>query len=287
MFNFFKRNHKNDFEVADIIQRMFDRAGITTDRTDNMFHTVIDGTNTSFNTALLGKKKQLVVYAPFHLPVPRWSMAGVKLEINRLNSLADKAQIIAREEDGKYELVAITEVTFNNAPTIEEVQKLMINNIDLIDNHNYRSLVCSIMGFASYNEFQKQMMTNITKQNAKGEVQIEMQDTYREFLDEVLDIHHSRFCGCLVWLCMTIISREYSEDKASKLLDSQVPFMELIQTAYNKATNEEKDVMRKLCVIIAWKNTHMDEDASEDMRGRMEAAILYAESVYSLLNGSH
>lgn len=287
MLDFFNKNRKNDFEVADVIQQMFDQAGIVPNRTDNIFHTIIDGTNTSFNTVLLGEKKQLVVYAPFHLPVPRWSMVGVKLEINRLNSLADKAQIIAREKDDKYELVAITEVAFNNVPTIEEVQKLMINNIDLIDNRNYRSLVCSIMGFASYDEFQKQMMTNITKQNEKGEVQIEMKDTYRELLDKVLDIHHSRFCGRLVWLCMTIISREYSEEKASKLLNSQVPFMELIQTAYNKAMNEEKDVMRKLCVIIAWKSSHMNDDVSEDMRGRMEAAILYAESVYRLLNGSY
>lgn len=287
MFNLFKKNRKNDFEVADIIQQMFDQAGIIPNRTDNMFHTIIDGTNTSFNTALLGKKNQLVVYAPFHLPVPRWSMAGVKLEINRLNSLADKAQIIAREEEGKYELVAITEVTFNNVPTVEKVQKLMINNIDLIDNHNYRSLACAIMGFASYDEFQKQMMSNITNKNENGEVQIEMQDTYRELLDEVLDTHHSRFCGRLVWLCMTIISREYSEDKASKLLNSQVPFMELIQTAYNIATNEERDVMRKLCVIIAWKNAQTADDASEDMQGRMEAAILYAGSVYSLLKGVH
>lgn len=162
MFNFFKRNRNNDFDIAGIIQQVFDQAGITPDRTDNMFHTVIDGTNTSFNTALLGKKNQLVVYAPFHMPVPRWSMAGVKLEINRLNSLAEKAQIKAMEKDDTYELIAITEVSFNNAPAVEEIQKLMINNIDLIDNHNYRSLACSIMGFASYDEFQKQMMSNIT-----------------------------------------------------------------------------------------------------------------------------
>ena len=61
--------------VTDIVQQMFDEAGITPQRPDkNVFLTVIDGVHCSFKTILKCDEEnpnKLFIYAPFPVPVPK------------------------------------------------------------------------------------------------------------------------------------------------------------------------------------------------------------------------
>ncbi len=269
------------FDLTEIIQQMFDAAGITPQRLDGVFRTIIDGVHCSFQTILLGDKHTLTVFAPFQIPVPAHVAHAVRYEVERLNAISPTANIIFQEdENGGYKLNAITNKEFTVKPTTDEIKMLMLHNIDIIDNANFRSLASAIFGFASYEEVEKMMLTHATRGEGNN-LSIKMTDGYTP-LCEKSDITSPRYGGRLLMFATHILEEKKSKEYANELLTKQTPFDELVQEAYNLADDTERDVIRKLRYLMVAKQTPNDND-SDSLLGRIEAMGIIEKDNYALL----
>ncbi len=269
------------FDLADIIQQMFDEAGITPQRLDSMFRTIIDGVHCSFQTVLLGDKQTLTVFTPFQIPVPAHVAHAVRYEVERLNAIFPTANIIFQEdENGGYKLNAITNKEFTLKPTTNEIKTLMLHNIDIIDNANFRSLASAIFGFASYEEVEKMMLAHATRGEGNN-VSIAMTDGYTP-LGEKSNITSPRYGGRLLMFATHILEEKKSKGYASELLTKQTPFDELVQEAYNLADDTERDVICKLRYLMVAKQTPNDDD-NDSFLGRIEAMGIIERDKYALL----
>ena len=79
LFDCFRSKSSKGFDIASIVQQMFDESGITPHREGNIFMTEVDGTNCTFQVFLQCDEKQsnrLSIYAPFILPVPAHVVCG-------------------------------------------------------------------------------------------------------------------------------------------------------------------------------------------------------------------
>lgn len=295
IFNFFKQ--KASFEVASILQQMFDEAGIAPVREGDMFMTIIDGTDTSFTTVLKcdgEKTNELLIYTPFILPVPPHIKNVVDLELNRINSLSNGAsEVLMKEGDnGGFEIFAITKCEFDEAPTTAEIKQLMIHNVDILDNSNFKSLACTIFGYAKYNEVESSLRNNARKAETSNattagtNVEFEFEDGYSTLKNNARNISSPRYRGRLLVLCTHIDKRPEPQNKVMSLIKQQAPFADIIYEAYNIANPEERDIMRKLRYLIDFKkNDITDEhfDESESMIGRTEALGMIMNGIETLL----
>ena len=154
------QHKKSEYEVADIVKQMFDEAGITPQCPDkNVFLTVIDGVHCSFKTILKCDEEnpnKLFIYAPFPIPIPKHIAGLIPHELNRLNENNQyKSKITIQENGDEYSIFAFTDCEFEKTPSTDEIKDLMIHTIDVMDNENFRSLVCAIMGYATYDKLEK------------------------------------------------------------------------------------------------------------------------------------
>jgi len=273
-----------NFDVADVVQRMFDEAGMDGHRSDNMFLALTDGTDTTFKTVMQCDKRNLLVYSPFPIPVPEDVAHCVALEINAINESSGEARLSMQPSgnEGVYSIVAMTKHDFYEAPATDEVKTMMIHNIDIMDNGNFKRLACAIFGMATYDDVERQIIGNAEKIDDDGKVRIAMSSGYKRIAEEGKDLTCSRVCSRLLMLSIHIITREISESLAKKYLDIQAELDTIIQCAYNKATPEERDVMRKLQYMRVEKKDESHNDA-DDMLGRLEIPAMIIQDIYKLL----
>ena len=267
--------------MTDIVQQMFDEAGITPQCPDkNVFLTVIDGVHCTFKTILKCDEEnpnKLFIYAPFPVPVPKHIAGLIPHELNRLNeNNLYKSEITIQENGDVYSIFSFTDCEFENTPSTDEIKDLMIHTIDVMDNENFRSLVCAIMGYATYDELEKTMISNA--QINGNEANISMADGYCT-LDGVTS---PRYYGRLLMLAIHIIENRITQERAQQLLNEQTPLLMIMQEAYNVADDVERDILRKLRYLALYKRTDSDDD-SDSMLGRLETISMIEKDMYSLL----
>lgn len=271
--------------VASIVQQMFDEAGITPQRPDkNVFLTVIDGVHCSFKTILKCDEEnpnKLFIYAPFPVPVPKHIAGLIPHELNRLNENNQyKSEITIQGNGDEYSIFAFTDCEFEKTPSTDEIKDLMIHTIDVMDNENFRSLVCAIMGYATYDELKKVMISNT---QIKGdEANISMADGYCTLQDKSDGVTSPRYYGRMLMLAIHIIENRITQERAQQLLNEQTPLLMIMQEAYNVADDVERDILRKLRYLALYKRTDSDNDG-DSMIGRLEAISMIENDMYSLL----
>jgi len=289
LFDIFKRQtqtqSKESFVVAPIVKQMFDEAGITPQCPDkNVFLTVIDGVHRSFKTILKCNEEnqnKLFIYAPFPVPVPQHIAGLMPHELNRLNENNKyKSEITIQENDGEYSIFAFTDCEFEKAPSTNEVRDLMIHTIDIMDNENFRSLICAIMGYATYDELEKAMINNAQVEGRQANIQ--MQDGYCVLRDKSNGVTSPRYAGRLLMFSTHIIEQRISQERATQLLDEQTPLLLIMQEAYNVADDVERDILRKLLYLVRDKKSDSDNDA-DSILGRLETVSMIEKDKYSLL----
>lgn len=286
MLNIFTRKHRNNWNVVDIIQQMFDEAGITPQYPDkNVFLTVIDGVHCSFRTILKCDEEnpnKLFIYAPFPVPVPKHIAGLIPHELNRLNENNQyKSEITIQENGNEYSIFAFTDCEFEKAPSTDEIKDLMIHTIDVMDNENFRSLVCAIMGYATYDELEIAMISNTQIKGNKAN--ISMADGYCLLQDKSNGITSPRYAGRLLMFSTHIIEQRISQERAKQLLDEQTPLLLIMQEGYNVADDIERDILRKLLYLVRYKKSDSDNDA-DSILGRLEAISMIENDKYSLIN---
>lgn len=283
LFDCFRSKSSKGYDLASIVQQMFDESGITPHREGNIFMTEVDGTNCTFQVILRcdeKKRNHLFIYAPFILPVPAHVANSVKLEIERFNVRNIDATLALREDKQGYSLFAYTECIFQQAPTTAEIKKNMIYTIDAMDNDKFRSLACATMGYATYDELKNEMKDNATADGS--ELTISMTDGYTPLLKQC-NLSSPRLGGRILTLATHIIEERKGNEFVTQLLERQTPFGEIIQTAYDFTNNDvQRDVIRKLLYLMKEKRTDHDND-NDSMLGRIEALALINTDIYSLL----
>jgi len=267
--------------VASIVQQMFDEAGITPQCPDkNVFLAVIDGVHCSFKTILKCDEEnpnKLFIYAPFPIPIPKHIAGLIPHELNRLNENNPyKSEITIQENEDEYSIFAFTDCEFEKAPSTDEIKDLMIHTIDVMDNENFRSLVCTIMGYATYDELEKAMVSNAQIKGNEANI------GYCTLQDKSDGVTSSRYYGRLLMLAIHIIENRVSQERAQQLLNEQIPLLMIMQEAYNVADDVERDILRKLRYLALYKRTDSDND-SDSMLGRLEAISMIEKDMYSLL----
>lgn len=289
LFDIFKRQtqtqSKESFVVAPIVKQMFDETGITPQCPDkNVFLTVIDGVHCSFKTILKCNEEnqnKLFIYAPFPIPVPKHVAGLIPHELNRLNEKNNyKSEITIQENGGEYSIFAFTDCEFEKAPSTNEVRDLMIHTIDIMDNENFRTLICAIMGYATYDELEKAMINNAQVEGSQANIQ--MQDGYCVLRDKSNGVTSPRYAGRLLMFSTHIIEQRISQARARQLLDEQTPLLLIMQEAYNVADDVERDILRKLLYLVRYKKSDSDNDA-DSILGRLEAISMIEKDRYSLL----
>ena len=290
LFDILKRQKQTQskelFAVEPIVKQMFDEAGITPQCPDkNVFLAVVDGVHCSFKTILKcdeEKPNKLFIYAPFPLPVPKHIAGLIPHELNRLNENNKyKSEITIQENGGEYSIFAFTDYEFEKEPTTDEVQVLMIHTIDIMDDENFRSLICTIMGYATYEELEKTMINNVRVDGSQANIQ--MQDGYCDLRDKSNGVTSPRYAGRLLMLSIHIIEQRISQARAQQLLDEQTPLLLLMQEAYNVADDVERDILRKLLYLVRHKKSDSDNDADTIM-GRLEAISMIENDKCSLID---
>ena len=285
MLNRLTLKRKNNWNVADIIQQMFDEAGITPQCPNkDVFLTMIDGIHCSFKTILKCDEEnpnKLFIYAPFPVPVPKHIAGLIPHELNRLNENNQyKSEITIQDNGDEYSIFAFTDCEFEKVPSTGEIKDLMIHTIDVMDNENFRSLICAIMGYATYDELENAMISNA---QVKGdEANISMSDGYCALHDKSDGVTSTRYYGRMLMLAIHIIENRISQERAQQFLNEQTPWLMIMQEAYNVADDVERDILRKLRYLALYKRSDSDND-SDSMLGRMEAISMIEKNKYSLL----
>lgn len=248
--------------------------------------TVIDGVHCSFKTVLKCDEEnpnKLFIYAPFPIPVPKHVAGLIPHELNRLNENNQyKSEITIQEKGDEYSIFAFTDCEFEKAPSTNEIKDLMIHTIDVMDNENFRSLVYAIMGYATYDELEKTMISNAQVEGSQANIQ--MQDGYCALREKYNGITSARYSGRLLMFSTHIIEQKISQARAKHLLDKQTPILLIMQEAYNVADDVERDILRKLLYLVRYKKSESDND-SDSMLGRLEAISMIEKDKYSLLYG--
>lgn len=290
LFDILKRQKQTQskelFAVEPIVKQMFDEAGITPQCLDkNVFLTVIDGVHCRFKTILKCDEKnpnKLFIYAPFPVPVPKHIAGLIPHELNRLNENNKyKSEITIQENGDEYSIFAFTDCAFEKAPSTDEIKDLMIHTIDVMDNENFRSLVCAIMGYATYDELEKAMISNA--QIKGNEANISMAGGYRVLQDKSNGVTSPRYAGRLLMFSTHIIEQIISQERAKQLLDEQTPLLLIMQEAYNVADDIERDILRKLLYLVRYKKSDSDNE-TDSIFGRLEAISMIENDKYSLID---
>lgn len=289
IFNFFKRQSDRSVDVAPVVQRMFDEAGIAPQcPEEGVFMTVVDGVHCSFNTVLKCDAKEpdrLFVYSPFPLPVPEHVAGLVSYELKRLNKNNQyRSEITVQENDGEYSIFAFTDSKFDKVPSTSDVRDLMIHTIDLMDNENFCSLMCAIMGYATYEELEKVMLDKARVEGREADIQVP--DGYSLLPEKAEGLTSPRLAGRLLTYSVHIIVSTISKERAEKILAAQTPLMQIMQEAYNVADDAQRDILRKLSYLMLYQRTDSDDD-NDSLLGRLEASGIIERDPYLLLeNGS-
>lgn len=159
---------------------------------------------------------------------------------------------------------------------------MIIHNIDIMDNDNFRSLACAILGMTTYGDLENHVTENAGEIDGTGVLRNSMNSGYKSVSEEGKCLKCARVCSRLLMLSIHIITREISHDVATKYLEEQADLDTIVQCAYDKATTEERDVMRKLQYLRVEKSNEPHDDA-EDMLGRLETPAIITQDIYRLL----
>lgn len=271
--------NKNSFDVAQIVQQMFEQAGITPIHQDDIFSTIVNGVYCEFQAVLKcdkDDKQKLCIGVPFPIAIPRQLANVVMLELSRLNDSVKKTdseyipQIIVNEEkEQACSIMAYTYCDFSKEPTTKDIKDLMVHTVDLVDAGNFRSLACSIFGYTSYDEVEKNMF-NSSKRSG-NDVYMQLQDGYALLLKNIGKMTSFRYAGRLLVLSISFIESGVTDLRTKEHLAHNEDFWEIVQAAYDVATENGRDIIRKLVYLMS--NVKVEGDQSTEMTKGKEDVI--------------
>ncbi len=271
--------------LAECVELMFRNAGIRPHIDGNQYLAEVQARHCVFTPVLVAEGNKLIIMVRFPAPVPEQFAYSVNYEVKRIDGMYRDAEVsLTQNEDGEFSIYSmiIKEYDSVSAGTADEIKSLMLHAVDVIDEDNFRSLLCSLIGHRNYSELEARMIEGNTA--GGGEVRAQIPGGYAPLLKESGDISCPRFLGRLLVYATDIIEKKISKDVASDLLTKQTPFDEIVQRAYDVADETERDLLRKLRYLGKAKATDHDDD-NDFMIGRLEALGMIQGNPWALLSG--
>lgn len=288
VFDFLKKKPKGEATLVDValhVKNMLDKNGFTYESNGNMFSALIAGKNANFKTGITCNGNELFVYSIFPIDVPKHIHIPISLEINRINKDNRDVSIVLNEKGDTADLGAFSQKKFISEPSDEELQMMVIRPVDVLDTC-FSSLTCAMLGVANDEELKQRMLSsrNISEENGST-MRIQISDSYDDMLGQTEGISSPRFGGRLLALAVHVIENRISRPTANNLLTNQAEYTDIIQTAYNVADDEERNIIRKLAYLVSEKRLPSD-DQSDEFIGRMEGMSIVENNMQDLFRRS-
>ena len=300
IFNFFKGKKQGNDEksvasrgdaekgmsLAECVELMFRNAGIRPHIDGSKYLAEVQARHCVFTPVLVVEGNRLIIMVRFPAPVPEQFAYSVNYEVERINGMYRNVEVtLSHNDDGDFTIYSmiIKEYDSVSAETADKIRILMLCAVDAIDEDNFKSLMCSLIGHRDYSELEARMIEGSTV-SGEGDVQGQIPGGYVPLLKESGDISCPRFLGRLLVYATDIIEKKISKEVASDLLTRQTPFDEIVQRAYDVADENERDLLRKLRYLGKAKATDHDDD-NDFMIGRLEALGMIQGNPWALLSG--
>lgn len=300
IFNFFKGKKQGNDErnvasrgdvekemsLAECVELMFKKAGIRPHIDGNKYLAEVQARHCVFTPVLVADGNRLIIMVRFPAPVPEQFAYSVNYEVGRINGMYRNVEVtLSHNDDGDFTIYSmiIKEYDSVSAKTADEIRILMLCAVDALDEDNFKSLMCSLIGHRDYSELEARVIEGSTV-SGEGDVQGQIPGGYVPLLKESGDISCPRFLGRLLVYATDIIEKKISKEVASDLLTRQTPFDEIVQRAYDVADENERDLLRKLRYLGKAKATDHDDD-NDFMIGRLEAQGMIQGNPWALLSG--
>ena len=300
IFNFFKGKKQGNDEksvasrgdvekgmsLAECVELMFRNAGIRPHIDGSKYLAEVQARHCVFTPVLVVEGNRLIIMVRFPAPVPEQFAYSVNYEVERINGMYRNVEVtLSHNDDGDFTIYSmiIKEYDSVSAETADKIRILMLCAVDAIDEDNFKSLMCSLIGHRDYSELEARMIEGSTV-SGEGEVHGQIPGGYVPLLKESGDISCPRFLGRLLVYATDIIEKKISKEVASDLLTRQTPFDEIVQRAYDVADENERDLLRKLRYLGKAKATDHDDD-NDFMIGRLEALGMIQGNPWALLSG--
>ena len=272
--------------LAECVELMFRNAGIRPHIDGNKYLAEVQARHCVFTPVLVVEGNRLIIMVRFPAPVPEQFAYSVNYEVERINGMYRNVEVTLSHNDGGdfsiYSMI-IKEYDSVSAKTADEIRILMLCAVDALDEDNFKSLMCSLIGHRDYSELEARVIEGSTV-SGEGDVQGQIPGGYVPLLKGSGDISCPRFLGRLLVYATDIIEKKISKEVASDLLTRQTPFDEIVQRAYDVADENERDLLRKLRYLGKAKATDHDDD-NDFMIGRLEALGMIQGNPWALLSG--
>ena len=272
--------------LAECVELMFRNAGIRPHIDGNKYLAEVQARHCVFTPVLVAEGNRLIIMVRFPAPVPEQFAYSVNYEVERINGMYRNVEVtLSHNDDGDFTIYSmiIKEYDSVSAKTADEIRILMLCAVDALDEDNFKSLMCSLIGHRDYSELEARVIEGSTV-SGEGDVQGQIPGGYVPLLKGSGDISCPRFLGRLLVYATDIIEKKISKEVASDLLTRQTPFDEIVQRAYDVADENERDLLRKLRYLGKAKATDHDDD-NDFMIGRLEALGMIQGNPWALLSG--
>ncbi len=282
-----QRDMGKGMSLVECVELMFRNAGIRPHVDGNKYLAEVQARHCVFTPVLVAEGNRLIIMVRFPAPVPEQFAYSVNYEVKRINGMSRDVEVsLSQNEDGGFSIYSmiIKEYDHVTAEAADEIRSLMLRAVDVIDEDNFRSLLCSLIGLRDYSELEERMIEGNTE--GVGEVRAQILGGYAPLLKESGNISCPRFLGRLLVYATDIIEKKVSQEIASELLTNQTPFDEIVQRAYDVADEGERDLLRKLRYLGKAKATDHDDD-NDFMIGRLEALGMIQGNPWALLSGEN
>lgn len=160
-----QKDVRKEMSLAECVELMFRNAVIRPHVDGNKYLTEVQARHCVFTPVLVVEGNRLIIMVRFPAPVPEQFAYSVNYEMERINGMYRDAEVtLSHNDDGDFTIYSmiIKEYDSVSAETADEIRRLMVHAVDVLDEDNFRSLLCSLIGHRDYSELEARMIEGNT-----------------------------------------------------------------------------------------------------------------------------
>lgn len=136
-----QKDVRKEMSLAECVELMFRNAGIRPHVDGNKYLTEVQARHCVFTPVLVVEGNRLIIMVRFPAPVPEQFAYSVNYEVERINGMYRDAEVtLSHNDDGDFTIYSmiIKEYDRVSAETADEIRRLMVHAVDVLDEDNFR-----------------------------------------------------------------------------------------------------------------------------------------------------
>lgn len=136
-----QKDVRKEMSLAECVELMFRNAGIRPHVDGNKYLTEVQARHCVFTPVLVVEGNRLIIMVRFPAPVPEQFAYSVNYEVERINGMYRDAEVtLSHNDDGDFTIYSmiIKEYDSVSAETADEIRRLMVHAVDVLDEDNFR-----------------------------------------------------------------------------------------------------------------------------------------------------